>query len=94
MSQNGLIFGIPFGILLEKSGVSKPENIQKQMAFKDHTMLQTFLSASATSAIALSLLHLSGTSDKLRVANANWVGNMIGGCLVGVGMTLGGTVLI
>lgn len=94
MSQNGLIFGIPFGILLEKSGVSKPENIQKQMAFQDHTMLQTFLSASATSAIALSFLHLSGMSDKLRVANANWVGNMIGGCLVGVGMTLGGTVLI
>ncbi|KAF0974505.1 hypothetical protein FDP41_006537 [Naegleria fowleri] len=85
----GLPQGFVFGVLLQKSRMSAPENIKNQMALKDWTMMKTFLSASGTSAISFGLLQLFGLAT-LSPMDINWRGNLIGGALIGAGMTLGG----
>lgn len=46
----------------------RPEVIQHQMLFTDNTMLKLFLSASATSALVVQLLHLLNPQLQARVS--------------------------
>lgn len=87
---SGLPVGFAFGTLLEKSSVSAPETIEAQMAFKKHTMLKTFLTASGTTALALSILQCTPYGASLRITPTNVITNVVGGSLVGFGMTIGG----
>ncbi|EFC48083.1 predicted protein [Naegleria gruberi] len=85
----GIPQGLAFGIILQKSRMSAPENIKNQMYLKDWTMMKTFLSASGTSTISLGLLNLFNLAT-LAPFNINWRGNIIGGLIMGTGLTLGG----
>ena len=85
----GIPEGMVFGVLLQKSRMSAPEHIKAQMALKDWTMMKTFLSAAGSSAISLGLLNLLGVAT-LHPLNINLKGNLIGGFILGTGMTLGG----
>lgn len=82
--------GIPFGVALEKSAMALPENIRAQFKFEDWTMMKTFLSASGSSAIALGLLNLLGHSH-LDPPPINLRSDIVGGTLLGAGMSLGGS---
>jgi len=93
---NAVLSGALFGAALTAAGVYSPTVIISQMHFQDFHMMKAFLSASASSALAIVL------ADKLRLAACNpplpqslgWFGaydgNVLGGVLLGCGMALTG----
>src|SRR5215510_12793443 len=85
----GLVMGVVFGLLLEKSRVFEPGMIVGQMQLRNFIMLKVFLSAVATGAVALSLLNGLGWVQ-LQPRPAAYAANVIGGSLLGVGIALSG----
>ncbi|KAF2665163.1 hypothetical protein BT63DRAFT_417688 [Microthyrium microscopicum] len=88
--------GALFGSALTAAGVYLPSVIIDQMYLQDFHMMKVFLTASAASAIILTVLSKSYKSLKPRSpSNLGWLGsydgNIIGGALIGVGMTLTGS---
>jgi len=93
---NSVLSGAIFGAALTAAGVYSPTVIIEQMHFQDFHMMKAFLSASASSAIAILL------ANKFNIATCkprppqtlNWFspydGNIIGGALLGCGMALTG----
>ncbi|KAF2760304.1 hypothetical protein EJ05DRAFT_498267 [Pseudovirgaria hyperparasitica] len=88
--------GTAFGAALTYSGVFIPEVIMAQMKFQNFHMMRVFLTATASSAIVLSLPH---STSKPNIAARGptplpglgpYGGNILGGILVGFGMTLAG----
>ncbi|KAL9653099.1 hypothetical protein ABK040_006317 [Willaertia magna] len=86
----GLPQGLAFGLLLEKSKMAYPDNIVKQMQLKDWTMMKVFLTAAGTSCLTMSALNLLGLST-MNVLPLHTKGNVIGGLLLGIGMTVSGS---
>ncbi|KAH9489517.1 hypothetical protein Btru_037378 [Bulinus truncatus] len=93
--------GVMFGISIEKGRVFEPQMIREQMLFTKFTMLKMFLSASATGMLAFSILTMiPATSRKMQQAVVEFFSCLktkgvaaaaVGGCLLGVGMTLSGS---
>ncbi|KAF4450368.1 hypothetical protein F53441_6492 [Fusarium austroafricanum] len=92
-----LLTGAIFGTGLTLSGVANPSVIKNQFRLSDFHMLATFLTASATSA-AIFAGYNSKTADPripARSATSNgWFGtydgNVIGGAMLGLGISLTG----
>ncbi|KAF2466574.1 uncharacterized protein BDR25DRAFT_336436 [Lindgomyces ingoldianus] len=88
--------GMTFGAALTASGVWNPSTIVEQMRFHDFHMLKVFMAASSASALMMHLLSLSGrVPNKPRpesrlLTGIPYDGNIIGGAMVGFGMTLTG----
>ncbi|KAL1636977.1 hypothetical protein SLS58_009503, partial [Diplodia intermedia] len=87
--------GALFGAALTAAGIYSPTTIKAQMHLADFTMLQTFLAASASGALAVHL------ADRLGFAPLNprppqslgcfaYDGNVVGGALLGCGMAATG----
>ena len=85
----GLVMGVVFGLSLEKSRVFEPGVIVGQMQLRNFIMLKVFLSAVATGAVALSLLNGFGWVE-LKPKPALYAADVIGGLLLGAGITLTG----
>ena len=85
----GSVMGIVFGIALEKSRVFEPGIIVGQMQLRNFIMLKVFLTAVATGAVVLALLNGFGIV-KLQPKAALYAADIVGGLLLGVGITLAG----
>ncbi|KAH7346209.1 YeeE/YedE family protein [Rhexocercosporidium sp. MPI-PUGE-AT-0058] len=91
-----MLSGSIFGAALIAAGVYSPSVIIGQMQLSDFHMLKTFLAASASSAIAIILANKFNISScKPRTPAtlnlfSSYDGNIIGGALLGFGMSLTG----
>jgi uncharacterized protein len=83
----GLIFGIIFGFLLQKGGVTKYDVIINQLLLTDFTVLKIMLSAVVTGMIGLYFMQQRGWI-KLRPKAGSWGKNAIGGLIFGLGFAL------
>jgi len=88
--------GAVFGAALTAAGVYSPSIIIGQMYFTNFHMLKAFIAASASSAIAILFAQRNSNSNcKPRLARSinlfsTYDGNILGGLLLGFGMTLTG----
>jgi hypothetical protein len=85
----GIAMGIVFGFALEKSRVFEPGIIVGQMQMRNFIMLKVFLSAVATGAVVLAVLNGFGYV-KLQPKAALYAADIVGGLLLGAGITLAG----
>ncbi|MFG1393498.1 YeeE/YedE thiosulfate transporter family protein [Xanthobacter agilis] len=85
----GLAMGIVFGFSFEKARVFEPGMIVGQMQFRNFTMLKVFLTAVATGAVVLAVLHGFGLI-KLAPKPTFYAADIIGGLVLGAGITLAG----
>lgn len=85
----GVAMGIVFGFALEKSRVFEPGMIVGQMQLRNFIMLKVFLTAVATGAIVLAILNGFGYA-KLQPKAALYAADIVGGLILGVGITLAG----
>jgi len=85
----GLAMGSIFGFALEKSRVFEPGMIVGQMQMRNFIMLKVFLTAVATGAVVLAVLNGFGFV-KLAPKAALYYADIIGGVILGVGITLAG----
>ncbi|KAL3440415.1 hypothetical protein BJX65DRAFT_300502 [Aspergillus insuetus] len=98
------ITGTIFGAALTVSGVYLPTTITSQMQLQDFNMLRVFLTASSASALVISFNErlMQCALNRRPPSSIGWLGpydgNIIGGAMVGAGMTLTsacpGTVLV
>src|SRR5512140_3059563 len=85
----GLSMGIVFGFALEKSRVFEPGVIVGQMQMRNFIMLKIFLTAVAPGAVVLAALNGFGYV-KLQPKAALYAADIVGGLLLGTGITLAG----
>ncbi|KAK5290211.1 hypothetical protein LTR99_011112 [Exophiala xenobiotica] len=88
--------GVVFGAALTASRVYHPSVIIHQLRLADFHMLEVFLTAGATGAFVMLTFEALGIAKRSIRSNStlNWFsaydGNIVGGALVGVGMSLTG----
>lgn len=85
----GIAMGLVFGIALQKARVCEPGVVVCQMQLARHTMLKMFLSAVATGLVVLAALTAFGLTP-LHPKATLFAANVIGGSLLGIGITLAG----
>jgi len=85
----GIAMGAVFGFALEKSRVFEPGMIVGQMQMRNFIMLKVFLTAVATGAVVLAVLNGFGFV-KLAPKAALYYADIIGGLILGVGITMAG----
>jgi hypothetical protein len=83
----GLLFGIVFGFLLQKGGVTKYDVIIGQMLLTDFTVIKVMLSAAVTGMIGIHLMQSLGWIQ-LAPKSGSWGKNAIGGLIFGLGFAL------
>lgn len=83
----GLGFGILFGFLLHKGGVTKYDVIVGQLLLSDFTVLKIMLSAVVTGMIGIYFMKSLGWI-KLSLKNGSVGMNVIGGLIFGVGFAV------
>src|SRR5690349_17238270 len=85
----GLAMGGAFGLALEKSRVFEPGVIVGQMQMRSFIMLKVFLTAVATGLVVMAALNGFGII-RINPKAAVWGADVVGGLLLGVGITLAG----
>ncbi|KAI0147689.1 hypothetical protein GGR57DRAFT_476367, partial [Xylariaceae sp. FL1272] len=94
---DAFLSGAAFGAALGASGVYQPAVILAQMKMQDFRMMQTFFVASAASTVIvaagqqLGYLHLKPRSYSSLGLLGPLDGNILGGAMLGIGMTLTGS---
>ena len=83
----GLAFGIVFGFLLQKGGVTHYDVILGQLLLTDFTVVKIILTAILTGMIGIYAMKHLGWVD-LHVKSGSWGMNGIGGLIFGVGFAL------
>jgi len=83
----GLLFGIVFGFLLQRGGVTKYDVIIGQLLLTDFTVLKIMLSAVVTGMIGIHFMQGRGWI-KLKPKAGSWGMNAVGGILFGFGFAL------
>ncbi len=83
----GLLFGVIFGFLLQKGGVTKYDVIINQLLLTDFTVVKIMLSAVVTGMIGLYIMQDLGWI-MLRPKAGSWGKNAIGGLIFGIGFAL------
>jgi len=83
----GLAFGILFGFLLHKGGVTKYDVIVGQLLLTDFTVLKVMLSAVATGMIGVFMMESLGWIQ-LSIKSGSVGKNVIGALIFGVGFAL------
>ena len=83
----GLTFGIVFGFLLQKGGVTKYDVIIGQLLLEDFTVVKIMLSAVVTGALGLHLMKGLGWVQ-LKPKSGSWGKNAIGGLIFGLGFAV------
>lgn len=85
----GLAMGAVFGFALEKSRVFEPGVIVGQLQLRNFTMLKVFLTAVATGAVVLAVMHGFGLV-KLAPKPTLYGADIVGGLALGAGIALAG----
>jgi uncharacterized protein len=83
----GFLFGIIFGFLLQKGGVTKYDVIVGQLLLADFTVIKVMLSAVVTGMIGIHLMQSLGWIQ-LKPKAGSWGKNAIGGLIFGLGFAL------
>jgi hypothetical protein len=83
----GFLFGIIFGFLLQKGGVTKYDVILGQLLLEDFTVLKIMLSAVVTGMIGIHLMKSLGWIE-LSPKSGSWGKNAIGGLIFGLGFAV------
>lgn len=83
----GLVFGIVFGFLLQKGGVTKYDVILGQLLLTDFTVVKIILTAILTGMIGIYAMKSLGWVE-LSVKPGSWGMNGIGGLIFGIGFAL------
>jgi hypothetical protein len=83
----GFLFGVVFGFLLQKGGVTKYDVIIGQLLLQDFTVLKIMLSAVVTGMIGIHLMNTLGWV-RLNPKSGSWGKNAIGGLIFGLGFAL------
>lgn len=83
----GLVFGVVFGFLLQKSGVAKYEVLMGQFLLTDFTVIKVMLTAIIVGMLGIFLLRALGLVE-LHVKPTRYAANIAGGLLFGVGLGL------
>lgn len=83
----GLAFGVVFGFLLQKGGVTKFDVIVGQLLLEDFTVLKIILTAVVTGMLGIYLMKNLGWVE-LYPKSGSWGMNAIGGLIFGVGFAL------
>ena len=83
----GFVFGIVFGFLLQKGGVTKYDVIIGQLLLRDFTVIKVMLSAVVTGMVGIHLMKSLGWIQ-LNPKAGSWGKNAIGGLIFGLGFAL------
>ena len=83
----GFLFGVVFGFLLQKGGVTKYDVIIAQLLLEDFTVIKIMLSAVVTGMIGIHLMKSLGWVQ-LKPKSGSWGKNAIGGLIFGLGFAL------
>jgi len=83
----GLLFGVVFGFLLQKSGVAKYEVLMGQFLLTDFTVIKVMLTAIIVGMLGIFALRALGLVE-LHVKPTRYAANVAGGLLFGVGLGL------
>ena len=83
----GFVFGIIFGFLLQKGGVTKYDVILGQLLLEDFTVIKIMLSAVVTGMIGIHLMKSLGWIQ-LKPKTGSWGKNAIGGLIFGLGFAV------
>ena len=83
----GFVFGIIFGFLLQKGGVTKYDVILGQLLLEDFTVIKIMLSAVLTGMIGIHLMKSLGWIQ-LKPKTGSWGKNAIGGLIFGLGFAV------
>lgn len=81
----GLVFGVVFGFLLQKSGVARYEVLMGQLLLTDFTVIKVMLTAIVVGMVGVFSLHALGLVE-LHVKPTHYAANISGGLLFGVGL--------
>lgn len=83
----GLLFGVIFGFLLQKGGVTRFDVIVGQLLLEDFTVVKIMLTAVAVGTVGIHLLkHLGWAAFSPK--RGSWGRNAVGGLIFGVGFAL------
>ncbi len=83
----GLAFGVVFGFLLQKGGVTKYDVIVGQLLLTDHTVIKIILTAVVTGMLGIYAMKSLGWVE-LQVKSGSAGMNIIGGLIFGVGFAV------
>ena len=83
----GLLFGIVFGFLLQKGGVTRYDVILGQLLLEDFTVIKIMASAVITGMLGIHLMQHLGWIQ-LKPKSGSWGKNVIGGLIFGLGFAL------
>ena len=81
----GLVFGVVFGFLLQKSGVARYEVLLGQFLLTDFTVIKVMLTAIIVGMVGIFSLRALGLVE-LHVKPTHYASNIAGGLLFGVGL--------
>jgi len=85
-----LVLGAAFGFSLNKAGLTKYHRIANQFRFKDMMVMKYIMTALVVAMIGLYALHGLGLVTFPTVPATYLVGNVFGGLIFGIGMSLVG----
>ncbi len=85
-----IVLGAMFGFSLNKAGLTKYHRIANQFRFKDMMVMKFIMTALAVAMIGLFVLRGLGLITFPAVPATYIVGNLVGGLIFGVGMSLVG----
>jgi uncharacterized protein len=83
----GLVFGIAFGFLLHKGGVTKYDVIIAQLLLEDFTVVKIMMSAVLVGAVGLHIMRAASWID-LDPKKGSWGRNAVGGLIFGLGFAV------
>ena len=83
----GFFFGIIFGFLLQKGGVTKYDVIIGQLLLEDFTVVKIMLTAVVTGTVGLHLMKGLGWVQ-LKPKSGSWGKNAVGGLIFGLGFAV------
>ena len=85
-----IVLGVMFGFSLNKAGLTKYHRIANQFRFKDMMVMKYIMAALVVAMIGLYALRGLGLVTFPGVPATYIVGNLVGGLVFGVGMSLVG----
>lgn len=86
---SSILFGLIFGFLLQRGGVSKYHILEGQLLLTDFTVMKVILSAITVAMIGIMILHMFG-KIKIKIKPTQVLANITGGLIFGVGFAFSG----
>jgi hypothetical protein len=83
----GLVFGIVFGVFLQKAGVTRYEVIIGQLLLVDFTVLKVMMVCGGSGTLGVHLMHGRGIVN-LHVRGGSFGSTVVGGLIFGAGFAL------